>query len=227
MQKNIGRKKKLRIKYKCIIFFFVILVIISLPIFYASSLKIKNIYVIGNTRLTDQEIIDIANLGDYPKVTDIKTKELVQQLEDNVYIKDVKVKFKNLRREIDLYVEENKPLLFYQYDETYLLSDGQSVKDSFNVPILINQTPDKILIKLLSNLNELDDDILQRISEIRYYPSDVDEELFFLTMNDGNYIYINFNNFDKLKKYREFVKSFNNKKGIIHLDSGDYLELFK
>lgn len=227
MKKSKGRRKKIKIKYKSIILLLFLGLIISLPIIYVCNLKIKNIYIKGNSFLTDQQIIDIAKLSDYPKVIEVKTSDLKRNLNSSDYIENVKIKYSNFRQEVDIYVEENIPVVFYQYDNTYLLSNGASVTKEYDVPILINQTPDKILKKLLNKLSNLDKDIINRISEIRYYPSDVDEELFFLTMEDGNYVYINFNSFDKLENYIEFIKSFDNKKGIIHLDSGDYLELFK
>lgn len=106
------------------------------------------------------------------------------------------------------------------------MTNGEKVEEHYNLPILINQTPDEMLKKLLKNLDTLDKNVLDRISEIRYYPSNVDDELFYLTMNDGNYVYINFNSFSKLNNYVEIVQKFDNKKGIVHLDSGDYLEIY-
>ena len=72
----------------------------------------------------------------------------------------------------------------------------------------------------------LNKDILIRISEIKYDPNDIDNERFYLTMNDGNYVYLTLNKFDKINNYLEIVKTFNNKKGILYLDSGEYFEIF-
>ena len=44
-------------------------------------------------------------------------------------------------------------------------------------------------------------------------------------MNDGNYIYITLEKMDKINKYLDIIKSFNNKKGILYLDSGEYFEV--
>lgn len=220
-------KKKRKIKYKNIFILLIVLLLISSIVYAILNLKVKNIYVKNNKVLSDQQVIDIALLRDYPKVTTLNEKNIKKVLEENVYIKSVKVKFKKFRQEIDIEVEENRPLLYYLYDDTYLLSDCSAVKDEYILPTLINQTPDTILKKLLKKIDELDDDAAGRISEIRYYPSKVDDELFFLIMNDGNYVYINFNSFNKLNSYADILRSFDNKKGILHLDSGNYLELFK
>ena len=196
--------------------------------YFTLNLKIKNIYIEGNSELSDQEIIDIAGLHNYPKMITIDSKKISSNLNSNVYINSSKIKLNHIKRQITIKVLENKPVLYYEYEGTYLLSDGSQVKDKkYNLPFLINQTPDEYLKKLLSCLAALDEEVLYRISEIRYYPSDVDQELFYLSMTDGNYVYINFNSFDKLNNYTDFIKSFDEKKGIIHLDSGDYLEILK
>ena len=73
-------------------------------------------------------------------------------------------------------------------------------------------------------MNKVDSDIVKQISEIKYNPNDVDEELFLLTMTDGNYVYITLNSFNQINQYLDIVKNFSNKKGILHLDSGNYFE---
>lgn len=220
------KRRKKKIKYKNLIIIAVILLIIFLIIKGITNIKLKNIYIKGNNYLTDQQVIDIAGLKEYPKVIKLNKNKLISRLKENDYIEDVEIKFNNFKQEINIEIVENRPLVFYQYDESYLLTNASSVKDlNISLPVLINQTPDLILKKLLKKLESLDEDILYRISEIRYYPSKVDEELFYLIMNDGNYIYINFNSFDKLNNYIDIIKGFDNKKGILHLDSGDYLEI--
>ncbi len=220
------KRRKKKIKYKNLIIIVVILLIIFLIIKGITNIKLKNIYIKGNNYLTDQQVIDIAGLKEYPKVIKLNKNKLISRLKENDYIEDVEIKFNNFKQEINIEIVENRPLVYYQYDESYLLTNASSVKDlNISLPVLINQTPDLILKKLLKKLESLDEDILYRISEIRYYPSKVDEELFYLIMNDGNYIYINFNSFDKLNNYIDIIKGFDNKKGILHLDSGDYLEI--
>lgn len=227
MAKCDTKKKKRKFKFKNI-FICLFIFIFLLGIIYAIiNLKIKNIYVSGNDFLTEQEIIDYAGLKHYPKIITTNSNKIIKRLENNSYIKNAEIKRYNLLFGIEIVVEENIPLIYYEYNNTTLLADGTSTKDKFKLPTLINQTPDEILTKLLKKINNLDRDVLIRISEIRYYPSEVDEELFFLTMDDGNYIYINIKEFKKLNNYVDIIKSFNNKKGILHLDSGDYLEIKK
>ena len=106
-----------------------------------------------------------------------------------------------------------------------VLIDKSQTDDNFPVPTVINYVPDKIYALLLDKLSNVDYNIIKRISEIKYDPNDVDDERFLFTMNDGNYIYVTLEKLDKVNKYLDIIKSFNNKKGILYLDSGEYFEI--
>ena len=61
MRQKKNKKKKV---FKVLIIF---LLIIGLGL-YLFLMRVKNIYVIGNNLLTDQEIIELAGLENYPKL---------------------------------------------------------------------------------------------------------------------------------------------------------------
>ena len=44
-------------------------------------------------------------------------------------------------------------------------------------------------------------------------------------MNDGNQVYLTLNKFTKIDNYLDIIKEFDNKKGILYLDSGEYFEV--
>ena len=64
-----------------------------------------------------------------------------------------------------------------------------------------------------------------KISHIEYVPNDVDKERFIFYMVDDNYVYITLSKIEKINKYNLIVKELEGKKGIIYLDSGDYVEI--
>ena len=72
---------------------------------------------------------------------------------------------------------------------------------------------------------KIDKDILLKISHIEYSPNEVDKERFLLYMTDANYVYITLSKIEKINKYNSIVQELENKKGIIYLDSGDYVEI--
>ena len=79
--------------------------------------------------------------------------------------------------------------------------------------------------KFTSKFSYVNKEVLQKISEIEYTPNDVDDERFKLMMNDGNIVYITLTKVKKINKYNSIYSSMNGKKGIIYLDSGDYIEI--
>jgi len=226
MKKNKEKKKiNFNINYKKILIVVVILFVISFAIYKLLNIRIKNIYIEGNSILSDQEIIDSAKLRDYPKTFHANSKKIKKDLEKNVYIKSAKVTKSSFFSTVNIKIEENKPLIYYNYNNKVILADYTFVSDYFDVPILVNQTPEDILKKLLEEMNKIDYDIIGRISEIEYVPNEVDDNLFLLKMSDGNYVYINIKTFKKINNYLDMVMTFDNKKGILHLDSGDYFTI--
>ena len=229
--KKIPKKPKKKVKlninfdYKKILVLISILIVLVFALYQILNINIKNIYVKGNTFLSEQVIIDEAGIRNYPKTFNMSAKKIKKNLESNKYIKKAKVTKSNFFSTVNIKIEENKPLIYYNYKEQVVLADGTLVDDYFNVPILVNQVPDKVLNKLLKEMDKLDNDIIGRISEIEYVPNNVDDNLFLLKMSDENYVYINIKTFKKLNDYIDMVMTFNNKKGILHLDSGDYFTI--
>ena len=105
--------------------------------------------------------------------------------------------------------------------------DFRETKDNMNAPILINSLTDEVYKLFKEKMKLIKRNIIDRISEIKYDPNSVDEERFLFTMNDGNYVYITLEKIENINSYVDIIKTFENKKGILYLDSGEYFELFK
>ena len=82
-----------------------------------------------------------------------------------------------------------------------------------------------IYTRFIEKFNIVNDDILLKISHIEYAPNEVDKERFIFHMVDSNYVYITLSKIEKVNKYNSIVKQLEGKKGIIYLDSGDYVEI--
>ena len=102
---------------------------------------------------------------------------------------------------------------------------SENVSNKLGIPTLINYTPSDIYDNLIKKLNNINIDILKKVSEIEYSPDIknekvIDKNRFLLRMNDGNYIYIDLANMDNLNKYEEIYATLDEKqKGILNLDS--------
>ena len=93
-----------------------------------------------------------------------------------------------------------------------------------SAPILIGDIT-SIKEKFIKKFSLVDNDVLLKISEISYVPNEVDSERFSLKMNDGNLVYITLPKITKINKYNSIYSGLEGKKGIIYIDSGDYVEV--
>ena len=224
MGKSKNRKRKLnkkRLFFALILFFLLSFIIVKI-----FNSNIKNIYVKGNELLTDQEIIDIAGIEDYPTSINNLSVTLESRLEKNQYILEANVTKSNLTSKITIEVKENYPLLYYQTENKTILYNKDKVTEKFTTPTVINQIPNTVYDKFIKAMKKVKKNILYRMSEIEYAPNEVDEERFFILMNDGNYVYLTLEKFLAINKYIDMVKSFDNKKGVLYLDSGEYFDIF-
>ena len=216
--------KKRKANGKKIIVFLIFVSFVVFSLYYIYNMKIRSIVVSGNTLYSDWEIIKMAGLDDYPSSMQNLSGMISHKLEKNPFIKRAKVT-KDWVTSVKIKIEENKPLFYYVPNNKTVLADKSEVDDNFSVPTLINYVPDKIYSKFLEEMDNTDYSIIKRISEIKYDPNEVDDERFLLTMNDGNYVYLTLNKFNKINHYLEIIKEFNNKKGVLYLDSGEYFKV--
>ena len=215
-------KKKLKIK-NIIITCIILLLTISLVI-DATRLPVRNIYITGNKLLNDKTIISLAELTDYPPYLNTYFTNVKSKLLKNDYIKSVSIK-RTLSRKLYIEIEEYNPIFIYK--DKLVLSSGKEVANIYNidyVPYIINNIND-IYDKFVTKFNKVEKDVLLKISHIEYKPNEVDKERFLLYMTDSNYVYITLSKIDKINKYNSIVQELDNKKGIIYLDSGDYVEI--
>lgn len=227
LKKQKVAKKRFRIKYKKILMFIAFLGIGAFIIKYIYDMPIRNIIVNDNYYLTDQEIIDIAKIREYPSTISNPSFEIEKRLEENDFIESAKVVKKKFMTKVVIVVDENRPLFYYQTAQKTVLEDGTMVDYNSSIPILINQVPDTVYEELIEDMKGVPLSVLDKISEIKYVPTEVDPELFLLTMNDGNYVYVTLAKFERLYNYIEYAEGFDKNKGILHLDSGDYLEIIE
>ncbi len=217
-------KRKLN-KKRVILFFLFILILIFL-IYRLFTIRITNIYITGNEYLSDQEIIDISGLKDYPTSIKNLSFNIKKKLEKNDFILSAHVYKKGIFNRVYIKVKENYPLFYYLPENKTVLYDGTKIKNKLLVPTVINKIPNTIYDKFLKKVESINKDILYRMSEIEYKPNDVDSERFFILMNDGNYVYLTIYKFLTINRYIDMIKTFDNKKGILYLDSGEYFDLF-
>ncbi len=215
-----------RIRYKKLILFLLFVLIIGILLFKLLTLRISNIYVSGNEYLSDQEIIELSKLSNYPKAIFTYSNIVESNINKSNFIESSKVKRKGLSK-IYISVVENRPLFYDQIRNKTVLKNGDVVSKKYNVPNLVNSIDESVYSLFLSQLSLIEYPVFNNISEIEYSPNSVDSRLFLFTMNDGNYIYVNLEKFESVNKYFDMVINFNNHKGILYLDSGEYFKILE
>lgn len=220
-----AKKKIKRIKVKRIIFVFLLFLIISFIIYKSITYPIKNIYVINNNIVTDNEVITLAELNDYPAFMLISKKKIEKKLLTNNYIKNVDIK-KTYDYKIYIDIKEYK-ILAIDNNNMLILENGEKIPNTnniLNVPNLISDITD-IYDDFVEKFSKINEDVYMSISQIEYVPVAVDKERFLLYMNDNNSVYITLSKIKKMNKYNKICEQLDGKKGIIYLDSGDYVEV--
>lgn len=227
-----AKKKRKKLSLKRIIILVLVLYIIGYLIYYLFSEPIRNIIIEGNFYVTDGEIIKSAELDSYPPIFSFRESKINKKIKENIpLVENIKI-HRNLKFQLTIKVEEKKIICIY--NDILYLSDASIIDNNkmyLGIPTLVNYVPDNILKEFLNKMGELSYDTLSLISEIEYSPTSdndgtfIDETRFIFRMNDGNIIYINTARLSAMKKYQKIYASLNDRKGILHLDSGDYMEV--
>lgn len=226
MEKKI--KKKIKIKILPTLIVFALIGFIIGCYYLLTLIPIKNIYITGNQYLTDQEIIELAGIENYPSFLKTKIFHMKKNINKNDYISSVSIQ-KKFFAEIHIEIKEHN-LLFRKDDTGNIVLDNQKEindQNRYQLPILLNYIPDTKYDSFINKMNQVEDDIKYQISEIRYYPNEQDEDRFLLYMNDGNYVYLTLTKFKQINYYKEVLEKIEDKKGILYLDSGNHFQIME
>ncbi len=224
---EVKKVKKKRFNFlKFIVFVLFMYIVVSIILVLYKS-PIKNIIILNNNYVKDEEIIEAAKIENYPSFIRTTKSSICKRVKKLDLIESCKVK-KKIGFVVEIKVKEYKILYKMRSNNKYILSNGESLELEENikgVPILINYITNEIGEELNSKFSELSYDVLFKISEIEYSPTGYDKERFILYMKDENMVYITLNKISKLNKYDEIKKKLEEHKGILYLDSGNYFEI--
>lgn len=229
MVKKQQKKKRLKLRVKVVLKLLLFICIVALSIYYLTKLNVKNIYISGNETIKDVTIIETLGIKDYPKIYKLKINKMEEKLENLPLVDYANIK-RNIFGELKIEVVETKILFYYKYSKKYITANNKSIEDSqeyIGIPTLINFTPDTIFDDLIAGLNKIDYDIIKMINEIEYTPykseegTTIDNNLFTLTMNDGNIVKIDTVNIKNLNQYKTIYTSLkmNETKRVVYLDT--------
>ena len=166
-EKKINKKKKKKLK---IIKFFILTLIILGGIIYAMlspAFNIKNINVIGNSKISSDTIISLSGLYFEQNIFNISKTQIENSIKQNAYINNVEIKRK-LPDTIEIEVEERIATYMLTLGNAYVYINNQGyileiTTENINEPILIGyKTPEKDIIEG----NRLNEEDLKRINDV-------------------------------------------------------------
>lgn len=227
MAKKIVKKNK--IKILPFIIFFIICFLLYFLIKFALEYKIQNIYIHGTKNLNDEYILNLSGIENYPSFLTSLSSKIEDNIKSSPYIKSVTVK-KGFLGVVNIYVEEKSILFYKENDKKYVFDDFKEIdKIMYNYsPVrVINYIPDTVYENFIKAFSKTDVNVRDKISEIKYDPSEYDDSRFLLYMIDGNYVYITVTKMDSLNYYNEIYPTLMGKKGTLYLDSGNHFQEFK
>ena len=216
-------KKKRKLKKLRLLFLLLVIAGISFAFIKLFDVRIYSIKIKGNKILTDQEVIETAKLEDYPSFFETLSYTIKKRLLKNNYIESAKVT-KGLLS-VNITIKEKK-ILYIDKETNYKYTYNSKFKDdkSICVPYLIGSVPEGKMKRFIKAMNKINSDMICQMSEIKYDPNDIDEDRYYVYMNDGNSVYLTVNKFDKINKYNTILEKIGKQNGTLYLDYGDYFE---
>ncbi len=222
------KKKKLRL-LPFLIFIIVIAIIVFVCLFVLDT-KVKNIIITGNNVLSDDEIIELANLTDYPSFYKTLNSSIENGIKENPLVKDVEID-RSFYHIIEINVDEYEILYKREDNGKYVLENKDEItfdsETPYTIPRLINEIPNNKLNSFIKYYKRIDLNIREKISEIKYEPNDYDEDRFLLYMDDGNSVYVTITKFERLNYYNDVLPQLDGRKGILYLDSGNHFRIME
>ena len=223
------KKKRVRLKVKNLIILLLIFSFVLLMGYCFIMMPIDNIYINGNEIVQDDEIMDMVNINGYPSFILANRYEMKKILLDNNYIDsvDIKKKFGNI---LEFEIVEHKVVASNKGGKI-ILSSGEVVDNTYgiyDIPVLVNEISDEGVYNLFVNkMKGIDRNILRQVSEIEYSPVEVDNQRFLFYMSDKNLVHVSLTKLNKIDKYNKIKDKLEGKRGIIYLDSGDFVTIIK
>lgn len=228
MAKKVIKKKKLRL-LPFLIFIIVIAIIVFTCLFILDT-KVKNIIITGNEVLSDDEIIDLAGLTNYPSFYKTLNLTMKNNISENPLIKNVDIN-RSFYHVIEINVDEYEILYKREDNGKYVLENKKEItldeEIPYTIPRLINEIPKNKLDVFIKYFKRIDLSIREKISEINYVPNEFDEDRFLLYMDDGNSVYMTITKFERLNYYNEVLPQLDGRKGILYLDSGNHFQIME
>lgn len=211
---------------------------ILIVVYFISPLsKVGTISVTGNHGVTDQKVINASQMKSGFSLWETLWNDedfTSSVLEEIPQVKAAELDHKGWN-DIVIEIAEHKIVAYSHDGNTYfpILENGKIVNESRtvslgNMPLFKSFPEGKPLNLLIEQYQLLNPSVQNSISEIEYTPSEIDDYLITIYMNDGNHVIATLPSFaEKMNYYPDMVQKLGNQKGVINLEVGGFFTPFE
>lgn len=205
------KRKKMQRKKRRRKLFFLGVVLLGVFYFISDFSNINVIDITGNIYYSKQQLMDKAKISYHMKSMLVPKIIIENRLENEPLIKNVNVK-KTWDGVIRIEVEEEKALGYYvKNDKNYLIIYGEediNIKDDSVLATIpyVKDLDETQLKNYKKYMKEVDEDIVNMISEVVPHSNSYDKEGYKLVMDDGHIIYTSARGLVLLNSYRDILK---------------------
>ncbi|MFJ8066204.1 cell division protein FtsQ/DivIB [Psychrobacillus sp. NPDC096426] len=225
------RRRRTNKKFSILLFLFVTTLLIVLY-FQSSYSQVQTIELKGASLVPKEKYMEQStlNLGD--SMWGFKEKNIEKTLEQNEWVKSAHVN-RDWLTGVHIQVEEYKQIGYEEKDGILqiILENGKVIETDGQVlplegPIFSGFKEQKVRLRLIKELANLQPEVLLTISQIIYTPTENDAYSIQVFMNDGNEIKAIIPSFaQKMNYYPSIVSQLDpNVKGIIDLEVGSFFQ---
>lgn len=166
--RTIREKGKISLLKK--LFIFILVMIAIWGILHTRLFGVKNIVIINNNHLTEEEIISMSGVNQGDNIYKRSAKEIKESLFENAYIEDATIK-KKLPNTIEINIVERNINYMIQFSDTYVYLNNQGymleqTTEKANVPIIVGLSTDQNSVVIGGRLNTDDLSKMNKIIKI-------------------------------------------------------------
>ncbi len=233
---SLKEQRKQRANRRLLFFLSFFFLLLLLMVYFQSPLShVRNIVVEGNHFVSDEELTKLGQITTGTSMWNLESEAVIERMTQHVVIRDVQIERK-LPGTVKITVEEYSRIGYLFRDDKYfpILETGQYLdelprqKFPSDAPLLIEFSQGEQLAELSAELQKVPSQLIERISEIVYKPTDNDPLSIVLFMTDGIEVHTSIRNLSEyLAPYPSIVKELDREKqGILHLRMSPYFEEF-
>lgn len=157
---NVKHKKGKIRKQAKIVFGIILFVVLTILLLCSPIFDIKNIEVIGNSKISKEKIINISGIELHTNIFKFNKGLIRENIKENAYIENVEITRK-IPSTVQVDIEEREAKYMLQFADSYVYINNQGYmleisNEKLEVPILIGFTTDLSNIKAGNRINVAD-----------------------------------------------------------------------